>query len=289
MKIAAAQISCTLGNPPANLGKVRQFSSRAKQSGAELIVFPEMIDTGYSMPTIKQHAAAWKEGAVPELQKIAKELSLGIVCGVSDREGASIYNTQVFVDARGKIVAKYRKTHLVTAAPLDERTCFSPGNEFASCKIDKFNLGLSICYDLRFPEMCRTLAVKHGVNVFVTSSAWPFVRVEHLRILALARAIENQSYLILANRVGTDNGVTFCGTSAIIDPYGAIVAAASVDREELLQAEISSDIIDSVRNRMAVFAHRRPDLYKLSRRLIDNSKSKREDRQGVGFHAQKFC
>jgi predicted amidohydrolase len=85
--------------------------------------------------------------------------------------------------------------------------------------------------------------------------------VEHLRILALSRAIENQSYLILANRVGTDDGVTFCGTSAIIDPYGTILAAASVDREELIQAETSKDVIDSVRSRMAVFDHRRRDLY----------------------------
>ena len=261
MKIAAAQISCVLGDRAANLGKVREFSSRAKQSGVQLVVFHEMIDTGYSMPTIKQHAAAWKEGAVPELQEIAKELALGIVCGISDRDGESVYNAQVFVDASGKVVAKYRKTHLVTAAPLDERTCFSPGNEFVSCKMGKFNLGLSICYDLRFPEMCRALAVQHGVNMFITSSAWPLVRVEHLRILALARAIENQSYLILANRVGTDNGVTFCGTSTIIDPYGVIVAAASVDREELIQAEISNDVINSVRSRMAAFTHRREDLY----------------------------
>jgi predicted amidohydrolase len=150
---------------------------------------------------------------------------------------------------------------LVTAAPLDERPTFTAGDAFVSCKIDKLNLGLSICYDLRFPEFCRTLALEHGANVFINSSAWPFPRVEHLRILALARAIENQSYLILANRVGTDDGVTFCGTSAIIDPYGAIVAAASVDREELIQAEISEDVINSVRNRMRVFDHRRGDLY----------------------------
>ncbi len=262
MKIVAAQISCALGDLKGNVRKVREFSSRAKKSGAELIVFPEMVDTGYSMPTIQKHAAAWKEGAVPELQRIASELSLAIVCGLSERDGASIYNAQVLVDANGEITAKYRKTHLVRAAPLDERNCFSPGNEFVSCKIDKFKLGLSICYDLRFPEMCRTLALEHDVNVFVNSSAWPFVRVEHLRILALARAIENQSYLVLASRVGTDDGVTFCGTSAIIDPYGAIVAAASADREELLEAEISKEVIDSVRDQMAIFAHRRAELYK---------------------------
>jgi predicted amidohydrolase len=149
----------------------------------------------------------------------------------------------------------------VTAAPLDERPVFTPGEAFASCKIDNFNLGLTICYDLRFPEVCRKLALEHGANVFINSSAWPFPRMEHLRILALTRAIENQSYLVLANRVGTDDGVTFCGTSAIVDPYGVILAAASADREELIQAEISKDVIDSVRRRMAVFDHRRPDLY----------------------------
>ena len=261
MKVATAQISCVLGDRTGNLDKVRDFASRAKDSGTELIVFPEMIDTGYSMPAIKQYAAAWEEGAAAELQKIAKQLALGIVCGISDRDGEFIYNAQVFIDASGEIVAKYRKIHLVTAAPLDERSCFSPGNEFVSCKIDTFNVGLTICYDLRFPEMCRTLAVGHNVNLFVTSSAWPSIRMEHLQILMRARAIENQCYLILANRVGTDDGVTFCGSSAIIDPTGAIVAGASVDREELLQAEISNAVIDSVRTNMAVFAHRRPELY----------------------------
>jgi len=261
MKIAAAQISCAPGDLDANVRKIRDFASRAKEAGAELIVFPEMVDTGYSMPIIQQHATSWNEGAVPKLQKMAKELAISIVAGVSDRNGARIYNSQVFVDANGKIFSKYRKTHLVTAAPLDERPYFTAGDAFVSCKIDKLNLALSICYDLRFPEFCRTLALEHGANVFINSSAWPFPRVEHLRILALARAIENQSYLILANRVGTDDGVTFCGTSAIIDPYGAIVAAASVDREELIQAEISEDVINSVRDRMRVFDHRRGDLY----------------------------
>jgi omega-amidase len=97
--------------------------------------------------------------------------------------------------------------------------------------------------------------------VLINSSAWPFPRLEHLRILALTRAIENQSYLIVANRVGSDDGVTFCGSSVIIDPYGVIVAAASADREELIRAEISQDVIDAVRQRMAVFEHRRTDLY----------------------------
>jgi omega-amidase len=263
MKIAAAQVSCVPGDWRANLQKVREFSARAKESGAEMIVFPEMTDTGYSMPTIQKHATSWNEGAVPELTKIARELSMAIVCGVSERDGGNIYNAQVLVDGSGKIIARYRKTHLVTAAPLDERTCFLPGDRFVSCQVGRLKLGLVICYDLRFPEMCRTLAVKHGVNVFVTSSAWPSVRAEHLRILATARAMENQSYLVVANRVGTDDGVVLCGSSMIIDPSGSPVAVASAGNEELIQGEISNEKIDEVRARMKIFEHRRPDLYEL--------------------------
>src|SRR2546421_4344395 len=121
MKIAAAQIACVPGDFDANMQKTRDFAALAKKSGAELIVFPEMLDTGYSMPVIQKHAEKWSEGAVPELQKIAKEISIAIVAGISDRDGASIFNAQVFLNAQGGIVAKYRKTHLVTAAPLDER------------------------------------------------------------------------------------------------------------------------------------------------------------------------
>jgi omega-amidase len=261
MKIATAQISCALGDLDANLLKIRDFSSRAKDAGAELIVFPEMADTGYSMPVIQAHATSWIGGAVPALQKIARTLSIAIISGVSERDGASIYNSQVFINSNGQIAAKYRKTHLFAAPPIEEHKCFSPGNELVSFAIDGLRFGLSICYDLRFPEVYRRLAIEDNAKVLIISSAWPFPRVEHLRILTVARAIENQSYVILANRVGTDDGVTFCGSSAIIDPYGVNVASASTDREELLQAEVSEEVLNSVRSRMTVFDHRRRDLY----------------------------
>ena len=261
MKVAAAQIACVPGDISANLRKIRDFAARAKSAGAELVVFPEMSDTGYSMPVIKKHAMPWSEGALPRLEQIAQEHSIAIVCGISEREADKIFNSQVFIDADGEMIAKYRKTHLVTVGTLDERPCFTAGDTFTSCQREEFNFGLTICYDLRFPEVCRKLAVKDKVNVFINSSAWPFPRVDHLRIFASARATENQSYLIVANRVGTDDGVTFCGTSAIIDPYGVILAAGAVDREELIYAELSTEILKSVRAQIAVFEHRREDLY----------------------------
>ena len=261
MKIAAAQIDCVLGDIDANVGKMRDFASRAKEAGAELIVFPEMADTGYAMPVIQKQATPWNKGAVPQLQEIARTLAIGIISGVSERDRESIYNSQVSINARGEIVAKYRKTHLFSPPPVEEHKCFAAGDELVSFAAGELRLGLTICYDLRFPEVYRTLACDQGVNIFIISSAWPFPRVEHQRVLAAARAIENQSYVVLSNRVGKDDGVAFCGSSAIIDAYGVVIAAASADREEVIMGEVSEDVIRAVRERMGVFEHRRPDVY----------------------------
>jgi len=263
MKVAVAQISCSLGDPDANLLKVRDFTRRAKdQADAELIVFPEMTDTGYSMPVIRANANHWKSGFVPGLQQIARKLSIAIVAGVSERDSSSIYNSQVLIDEEGNIAGKYRKTHLYAVAPVEEQTCFAPGDSFASFELGGLHFGFSICYDLRFPEMYRKLVTEHDVDAFVISSAWPFPRVEHFRTLAIARAIENQSYVIASNRVGKDDDLWFCGSSAIIDPRGVVIAAASADREEFIHADISEELVRSVRSRVESLSHRREDLYK---------------------------
>jgi omega-amidase len=261
MKISVAQIACALGDPEANLSKVRDFCRRTKEAGAELIVFPEMADTGYSMPVIQKHASHWKGGFVPGLQQIARELSIAVVSGVSERDGSTIYNSQVLIDAKGDIVAKYRKSHLYAVAPVEEQNCFAAGDTFASFAFGNLRFGFSICYDLRFPEMFRKLVTEQNVGVFLISSAWPFPRDEHFRVLAQARAIENQSYVIASNRVGIDDDLWFCGNSAVIDPRGVIVAAASADREELIHAHLSQELVDSIRRRVQSLGHRRQDLY----------------------------
>lgn len=262
MKVAAAQISCSLGDPEANLVKVRDFTRRAKdEAGAELIVFPEMIDTGYSMRVIREHANDWNRGFLPRLQEVASKLSVSIVAGVSERDGSSIYNSQVLIDSHGSIAAKYRKTHLYAVAPVEEQTCFAPGNSFASFALGDLRFGFSICYDLRFPEMYRKLVTEQNVGAFLVSSAWPFPRIDHWRVLAQARAIENQAYVIASNRVGKDDESWFCGSSAIIDPRGVAIATASADREELIHADLSQELVGSIRQRVQSLGHRRQDLY----------------------------
>ena len=227
----------------------------------ELIVFPEMTDTGYSMSVIQVHANSWTSGFIPGLQEIAAKLSIAIVCGVSERDGTSI-SSLVLVDQHGKIAAKYRKTHLYAVAPVEEQKCFVSGDTFGSFALDGLRFGFSICYDLRFPETYRKLVVEQNVGAIIVSSAWPFPRIEHFRTLALARAIENQCYVIASNRVGKDDDLWFCGSSVIIDPRGVAVASASADREELIQADVSQELVLSVRTRVESLAHRREDIYR---------------------------
>src|SRR5437762_12596564 len=116
MKIAAAQIACGPRDPEANLRTIHDAASHAKDYGTDLSVFPEMVDTGYSMPVIQKHATGGNEGAVPRLQKMAKQLSLAVIAGVSDRDGPRIHNGQVFIDAGGNVRAKYRKTQIGRAS-----------------------------------------------------------------------------------------------------------------------------------------------------------------------------
>lgn len=261
MKVAVAQVACQLGDIAANAAKIAELTHAACVAGAQLVVFPEMVDIGYHMPTIQELGSGWEEGVVPATRRLAQSNSIGIVAGVSERVGANLYNTQIVVGRDGEITGKYRKTHLFNCPPVEEGSCFRPGADLVTVRADGLVFGLSICYDLRFPEFYRSMRVRDSVDVFLISSAWPFPRVEHMRTLAVARAIENQAYVVLANRVGTDSGTTFCGNSVIIDPYGVTLAAASADHDELLVAEIERARIDDVRARMPVVAHRRIDLY----------------------------
>ena len=260
MKIAVAQMKCVLGDVPANCRTLASLVERAGGHGCDVIVFPEICDTGYEMSVIREQASAWPGLPFDTAQSAAAKHGVHVICGLSEREGQSIYNSAAVFSPKGDLLAKYRKAHLFTPSPVNEDRCFTAGSSLEVVNIGGLKWGLMICYDLRFPELARALAVQ-GAEVLALCTAWPFPRVAHLQTLVQARAIENQTYVVSANRVGTDGPVTFCGSSCIIDPYGVIVASAAVDREELLIGEINRETLVWVRGRMPVFAGRRADLY----------------------------
>jgi len=262
MKIAAAQIACRPGNRDANVTNILSYVTKAALRHCDLIVFPELSDTGYDMNVIRANALAAGDPPVAMLCESARKNRMAIICGLSNRDEDGIYNTSVIIDKDGKIIATYRKTHLFKAGEFDECAHFTPGNELVTANIDGWKLGVMICYDLRFPELARTLALR-DIHLLVVSAAWPFPRDSHWKTLLYARAIENQLFVVGANRVGKDGDFTFCGSSCILDARGVLLAAASANREELLETDIEQIILETVRGYMPVFKDRRTDLYRV--------------------------
>lgn len=260
MKIAIAQIECMVGNVSSNLNKISVFIKKAAEAGCRLVVFPEMADTGYDGSQIARHASSWDRGPIERIQKDAIQSNIYVICGLSELANGRIYNVLAVVGPDGQLLAKYRKTHLAAFSPLHEDKIFTPGNSLETVQIGDMTWGLMICYDLRFPEVSRSLVLE-GSEVLVLSSAWPFPRLRHWNTLISARAIENQVFVAAANHVGKNSGVTFCGSSRIVDPFGVTIASASEEREALIMGDIEKTEVDRVRKSMPVLEQRRKDLY----------------------------
>ena len=260
MKTALAQINCAVGDVKSNCARISEYAKRAANDGCDIVIFPEMSDTGYVPSIIKDTASSWPGLPYSTCCDAASDNNIYLICGLSEREGDSIFNSAGVFSPEGGLIGKYRKTHLFPADPINENLCFKPGNSLTTVEIGGVIFGLTICYDLRFPEIYRGLALK-GAQVLVNCSAWPETRAAHWEALSRARAIENQEYFLGANRIGKDGKVPFCGRSCIIEPWGDYAAVGSAENEELVIGEIDIKKIESFRKKVPVFKSRRPDIY----------------------------
>jgi omega-amidase len=170
-----------------------------------------------------------------------------------------IYNSALIVNRKGEFIYQYDKIHLVPM--LDEPLFLEGGQEQAQLfELDGVKCGVIICYDLRFPELIRSLALK-GAKVLFIPSEWPIVRREHWRYLQIARAIENQMYVVSCNRVGAYNNVEFAGTSMVTDPTGNVVVEGSIHQEQTLTTTINMEHVNHARELVPIFSSRVPRLY----------------------------
>lgn len=254
MKIALAQLKLNPGNVTKNCDKMSTLARKASDQGCEAIVFPELADTGYVPKKLHEFASTWAEGPLVKLGALSKKLGIFIFVGLSEKVKNRIYNSMAVLSPDGRLVAKYRKIHLFSHPPICEDKRITAGSSLVTTKIQDMTWGLSICYDLRFPELYRGLVAKHA-HVFVISSAWPIERIEHWKALISARAIENQVYVIACNRVGTDADLTFGGSSSLVDPWGRILASADGKEETLLVHDIKKELVTQTRQALPVLQH----------------------------------
>lgn len=260
--IALAQMAVETGRPEENLAKARGWIAQAKGRGAQLVLFPEMWTVGFNW----ERNAALKARYETDSERVAlmaREHGIWVAGSMPfGEDDGRISNALMVFNPAGQRAALYRKIHLFSL--FDEPQHVAAGNELVAVETPWAKMGLSVCYDLRFPELFRAYAIA-GVQVQLCPSAWPTTRLEHWQTLIRARAIEDQMFMVAVNQAGTEDfgskgQVTYAGHSAIIDPWGTTIVEAG-DGEELAIGTIDTDAVDAVRAKMSVLKDRREDLY----------------------------
>lgn len=230
----------------------------AEREAPDAVVLPETWNTGFFPKDLAASADEDGKRTKAVFSALARELNVNIVCGsVANHRGGSFFNTAYVFDRAGALAAEYDKTHLFT--PSGEHRHFTPGVRLCRFHLDGHRCALIICYDIRFPELTRTLTLE-GVDLMFVVSQWPDKRTMHLETLARARAIENQMFLALCNSVGSAGDTRCGGHSAIIDPWGEYLALAG-DGETTITGDLDFSVIEGIRSSINVFRDRRPELY----------------------------
>jgi predicted amidohydrolase len=268
MRIAVLQVN-SKNDKEANVREALRLLELAAERGADVAVLPENVN--YLGP---------KEGLLRAAEEIpgptserfaakARELGVWILAGsipeVSEYADHN-YNTSLLIDRQGAIVARYRKIHLFDVeisgnVSAQESATVAPGEEVVTADVEGHTVGLSICYDLRFPELYRELALRGAEIVFVPAAFTLYTGKDHWTTLLRARAIENQCFVVAAGQIGTHEPNMSCyGRSTIIDPWGTVLAQAP-DGVGIADADLDLDRVAEIRRQLPSLSNRRPDVY----------------------------
>ena len=259
MKVTCIQMSMLCGQPDANFEKVSRLIEAAMSEAPDVVVLPETWNTGF-FPRENAESLCDNDGVRTKAQigALAAKYHVNIVAGsVTNVRNGKVYNSAYIFDREGACVGAYDKTHLFS--PMGEHKHCTPGNSLCRFILDGVPCGIIICYDVRFPELIRSMALQ-GMDMLFVVSQWPKARTFHLRSLTTARAIENQMFVVCCNSCGTAGKMVYGGNSAIIDPWGETLALAG-EEEQLLSAECDFSTLQQIRDSINVFADRRPELY----------------------------
>jgi predicted amidohydrolase len=257
LRAGVIQFDVKLGDISSNLESAVTAIRRLSRQGAQLAVLAELWTCGFDHANISQHAEKTPE-IIEMLSRTAKMHKMVIAGSLPEISDGNVYNTLVLIDADGSIAGGYRKVHLFSAGR--EGQAFAAGQKTEVWNTSLGPIGGMICYDIRFPELCRSLAIQ-GARLIVVCAQWPEARIAHWDTLLQARAIENQLFIVAANRTGSEPPLNFPGHSQIISPYGEILAK-TVNQTDEVSSEINFNDIDTFRNLFDCLKERVPEAYK---------------------------
>ena len=268
--VAAIQMSSTPEKAENMATADRLIREAVVSAGADLVALPELWNCHGLEAAYRPNAEPIPGPTTEFLGGLARELKVYVLGGsiLEDEPGSErLYNTSTFFDPSGELKAVYRKIHLFDVKAPDrdylESKAVAPGGEIISAKAGPAMLGLSVCYDLRFPELYRTLALR-GAGILAVPAAFTLqTGKDHWELLLRARAVENQAYVVAPAQWGqkADGRWTY-GRSMIVDPWGTILAQCP-DRDGFALATLDLDYLDRLRADFPALANRRPEAYDL--------------------------
>lgn len=251
------QFDVKTGDIDANLTSMINGIHQLAEKEAQIALLPELWSAGFDSPSMTKEQAKQTPRIIDTVSQLAIKHRMVIAGSLPEKAGNHLYNTMVVIDQDGTVAGQYRKIHLFSF--IGEDKVFSAGNQALVCNTSCGPIGLMICYDLRFPELCRSLALA-GARMVIISAQWPTSRVRHWDTLLQARAIENQIFIAASNRVGKEGDLAFNGHSQIISPDG-IVLAKIIDQTDVATARIKFSEIDILRERFNCITERQASAY----------------------------
>lgn len=249
-----AQIDIVWESISENMKKIEEFVKEASKNKVELVLFPEMSLTGFTMDVNKLLLS--EKEVMKWISQIAVDNNINIGLGFAVRVDEKGENKYVVVSDQGDILAKYTKIHPFSYSGEEHK--YYKGNEICTCKIKEFQMTPFICYDLRFPEIFQ-MASKRS-KIITVAASWPKSREEHWITLLKARAIENQCYVIGINRIGFGDGLEYNGKSIFVSPDGKILNEVN-SNEMLIIEDLKIEAIKEVKERFDIKKDRREELY----------------------------
>lgn len=245
-----------------NIEKAIDFMNKAAKEGSDLIVFPELFNTGYIPKRFSNNffdlAEDIEDQTIRVLSKEAVKLNINVVAPIaikSDMPGI-IYNSAVVINRKGECQGTYNKTHVWA----DERNYFKEGSEFPTFKLDIGTIGIVICYDGGFPEASRSLTLK-GAELILCPAAFPMHDKDLWDIYFKSRSLENTCFVAGINRVGHDDGRHMFGNNQLFNPRGKELLYGEIDKEDMQTIEIDFDDVSEYRKQVPFLRDLRPEIY----------------------------
>ncbi len=260
LKLSLVQMSALMAKPEENFKHAVTLMNKAMEEKPDVLVLPETLNTGFfPRENLESFADPNGETAKEIFSKFSKEHSVNIVAGsVTTKKNGKIFNTSYTFDRQGNCISEYDKIHGFT--PMSEHHFYQGGNHIVDFELDGVKCSTIICYDMRFCELVRAIALQ-GTELLFIVAHWPLIRKKHWLTLTTARAIENQMFVCAVNASSTDGDTKYGGNSILLDPWGEEICHLGED-ESIGYGDVDLDIIKDIRASINVFRDRKPELYK---------------------------